>query len=48
MRILNPWQSFWFCIWNISEYLHIPLGNMAPRVFGCMIGAKRKCVKRIK
>jgi hypothetical protein len=28
------------CIWNTSEYLHIPLGRFAPIVFGWMIGVK--------
>ena len=29
------------CIWNTSEYLHIPLGRFAPTIFGWMIGAKK-------
>lgn len=32
-------------IWNTSEYLKIPLGNLAPIVFGWMIGAKGKKIK---
>jgi hypothetical protein len=30
------------CIWNISENLDIPLGRLAPIVFGWMIGSKGK------
>jgi hypothetical protein len=29
-------------IWDLSEYLNIPLGNFAPTVFGWMIGRKGK------
>ena len=32
-------------IWVISEYLDIPLGNMAPWIFGKMIGARYRRVK---
>lgn len=28
-------------IWNASEALRIPLGPLAPRVFGWMVGAAR-------
>ena len=29
-----------FQIWELSELLHIGLGNLAPYVFGIMIGGK--------
>jgi hypothetical protein len=30
------------CIWNVSEYLHVPLGRFAPIIFGLMIGSNKK------
>jgi hypothetical protein len=41
----TPLQFVASCIWNTSEYLHIPLGRFAPIVFGWMIGAKHKKLK---
>lgn len=32
-------------IWNLSEFLHLPLGRFAPYIFKVMIGAKE--MKRI-
>lgn len=29
-------------IWNFAEAHHVPLGNLAPIIFGWMIGAKGK------
>lgn len=29
-----------YCIWNASEFLRIPLGRFAPKVFGWMIDSK--------
>jgi len=34
------WLNFWWWIWNIAEKLGIPLGPLAPHVFGLMIGSK--------
>lgn len=36
----TPLQFLGSCIWNTSEYLHIPLRRFAPIVFGWMIGVK--------
>jgi len=43
VRFLSPlpnWLNFWWWIWNIAEEFRIPLGRLAPHVFGLMIGAK--------
>lgn len=42
----TPLQFLGSCIWNTSEYLHIPLGVFAPIVFGWMIGVKGKQFKK--
>jgi hypothetical protein len=34
----TPLQCLGWIIWNISEYLYLPLGKLAPIVFGWMIG----------
>ena len=36
----TPLQFLGSCIWNTSEYLHIPLRRFAPIIFGWMIGVK--------
>lgn len=41
----TPLQFLGSCIWNTSEYLHIPLRRFAPIVFGWMIGVKGKKLK---
>ena len=33
------------CIWNFSEYFHVPIGKYAPIVFGWMINSKGKELK---
>jgi hypothetical protein len=33
-------QEIWSIVWNLSEWLGIPLGKFAPFVFGKMIGSK--------
>lgn len=38
------WQAFWGRIWWLSETLHVPLGRIAPWVFGQMIGCKGQCL----
>jgi|GEM_PF-4150969 len=35
-------KAFYRFIWNVSDFLHIPLGRFAPFVFGKMIGASSK------
>jgi hypothetical protein len=42
---MTPLQVFSWCIWNISEYLFLPLGKFAPHVFGWMIGCKKEKLK---
>ena len=42
----NPLTLFACCIWNASEYFHLPLGKMAPTVFSLALGVKN--VKNIK
>ena len=34
------WRRFWLWVWTTSEFLHIPLGRLAPWVFGQMTGMK--------
>lgn len=38
----TPLQFLGSCIWNTSEKLHIPLGKLAPIVFGWMLGKSKK------
>ena len=40
----NPISFIGCCIWNFSEYFEMPLGRLAPYVFGIAIwkNAKRK------
>lgn len=39
------WKHVWGLVWDLSEYLKIPLGNFAPWVFSQAIGYKYKRVK---
>lgn len=34
------WRKLWLWVWLGSEFLHIPLGWLAPWVFGQMLGVK--------
>jgi len=34
------------CIWDLSEWSHIPLGRFAPVIFGGMIGCKGKQINK--
>ncbi len=45
-NIRTPLRLVASLIWNITESLNLPLGNLAPIIFGLMIGAKSK--KKIK
>lgn len=42
----TPLQFLGSCIWNTSEYLHIPLRRFAPIIFGWMIGVKGEKFKK--
>jgi hypothetical protein len=41
-KILIEFPNIWYWIWITSETLHIPLGKLAPIIFGKMIGVKGK------
>lgn len=47
-REQTPLQFIGSIIWNTSETLNIPLGFMAPIVFGWMIGVKKNRVNKKK
>lgn len=38
-------QKFWRTIWDLSEHYRIPLGRLAPYVFGKMMGQAGKRIK---
>ena len=33
-------------IWNMSEFYKVPLGFLAPHIFGLMVGSKSKSKKK--
>ena len=35
-------QLFASAVWNSSEFLRIPLGRLAPVIFGWMMGCKKQ------
>ena len=38
IHIFKIWQGLWLCVWNLTEYLNISLGNLAPWVFSQITG----------
>jgi len=41
-KLLIEFPNIWYWIWIASETSHIPLGKLAPFVFGKMISRKGK------
>lgn len=42
----TPLRAIASLVWCTSEYLHLPLGRFAPVVFGLMVGARAKKLKK--
>lgn len=44
-KFRTPVQFIASCIWNLSEYLNIPIGKYDAEIFHLMIGRKNKRTK---